>query len=332
MEERALDPSSPGVRFLLDSPDPSIRLLTLTEVLGRSERSAEVRELRRRLVHGPRLGALLAGAGPDGSFGVHWYKKWAGATWRLVSAVELGVPPDHPVAQRALRYVLDRLPHRTADPHRVRGRFRVHASVLGNPLGVSARLGRATDPRVRAIAHGLVRWQWPDGGWNCDSAPDATHSSFYESLATLWGLSEYLRTSGDDSVRPAVERAAEFFLRHRLVRSCRGEGELPSEWSRLHYPVYWHYDLLQALRVLGTAGALGDPRTREALDRLLARRSPDGSWAAERRFWRSGPADGANTEVVDWGVGPRNEMVTLNALRVLRAAGRRADAGTFRRA
>ena len=51
-------------------------------------------------------------------------------------------------------------------------------------------------------------------------------------------------------------------------------------------------------------------------------RPADGTWHAEGRFWHGGPADAANTEVVDWGDHGPNEMITLNALRVLNASGR----------
>ena len=294
----------------------------LTELLGEAERSSEVRAAKKQVPKGARLRALLAGQQADGGFGLHWYKKWAGTTWRMVSAVELGVPPDNAVARRAADHVLSRLPLSRVEPHRIRGRFRVHASVIGNPLGVCARLGMADDPRVQRIAHSLVRWQWPDGGWNCDSSEDAHHSSFYESLATLWGLNEYLQATRDDAVRPAVDRAAEFFLKHRLFRSCRGDEVINRQWIRLHYPVYWHYDILQVLRVLGRAGKLGDPRTREALALLESKRAKDGTWHVEGHLWHPGPLNAANTEVVDWGRSGPNEMITLNALRVLVGSGR----------
>jgi hypothetical protein len=37
--------------------------------------------------------ALFAGQQPDGGFGYHPYTKFGGAHWRLVSLVELAVPP-----------------------------------------------------------------------------------------------------------------------------------------------------------------------------------------------------------------------------------------------
>ncbi|MFZ0892811.1 MAG: hypothetical protein WB782_10510 [Thermoplasmata archaeon] len=280
-----MDREDPGVRWLLKSKDPSVRYFALTDILGESEKSPASRAAKERIPLGARLRALFSGQGSDGGFGVDWYKKWAGATWRLVSAVELGVSPESMPARRAANYVLTKVPLSRTDPHQIRGRFRLHASVIGNPLGVCSRLGLANDPRVRRIAHSLVRWQWPDGGWNCDSSPDARHSSFYESLATLWGLNEYQLATQDDSVRAAVDRAAELFLKHRLFRSCHGDEVIDPRWIRLHYPLYWHYDILQALRVLDRVGKLTDPRTREALDLLEAKRAKDGTWHPEGRFW-----------------------------------------------
>ena len=99
------------------------------------------------------------------------------------------------------------------------------------------------------------------------------------------------------------------------------------EWLRLHYPLYWHYDILQALRVLDQAGRLGDPRAGEALDIVSSKRMKDGTWRPEGYHWRrarGGAAGwkGPSTEVVDWGRDGPNVMITLNAHRVLVHSGR----------
>ena len=333
-----LDKDDPGVSWLLQSKDPSVRYFTLTDVLGEPEQSAKVVAAKRLIPRGSRLRALLSGQRANGGFGVHWYKKWTGPHWRLVSAVELGVPTSNRVALKAANYDLSELSRSLeVEPAvSIDGLWRVHASESGNAVGVCSRLGLADDPRVKRLAHSLVEWQWPDGGWNCDRARDARHSTFYHSLPTLWGLSEYLRATGDNDVRKAVDAAAEFFLKHRLFKSCRGDGIGNPEWLRLHYPLYWHYDILQALRVLSLAGKLGDPRTGEALDIVESKRSKDGTWRSEGHYWRLGKAptsstfdhprtilfDRPSTEVVDWGRDGPNEMLTLNALRVLVGSGR----------
>ena len=318
-----MDRSDRGVEFLLGSRDPSVRYFALSEVLGASEGSREVQAAKRLIPEGPRMRALFSGQLRDGGCGVHWYKKWGGPHWRLVSAVELGVPAGNEAATRAAEYVLSQPQLAPRDPRPKAGLRRVHASVPGNAVGVCSRLGLADNPRVGELARSLAEWQWPDGGWNCDGSAEAHHSSFYESLSTLWGLNEYLRATGDGGVRRAVDGAAEFFLRHRLFKSCRGERTVKDDWLKLHYPLYWHYDILQALRVLDQAGRLGDPRTKEALDIVASKRSKDGTWHAEGFYWRPAVVGmspgwkGPSAEVVDWGRDGPNEMITLNALRVL---------------
>jgi len=316
--------TDPAIQRLLESGDASIRYFTLTELLDQPADSPDVLAAQRRITRGPRIRILLAGQQPDGGFGVHPYQKWTGAHWRLVSLVELGIPAHHRRARAAADQVLRWL---TGDAHRraikcINDLTRRCASQEGNALAVCSRLGLADDPRVKYLAQALVGWQWPDGGWNCDKDERAQHSSFYESLAPLWGLGEYHHATSDADARDAARRAAQLFLRHRLFCSDKTGEVINPEWLQLHYPLYWHYDILQALVTLSGLGPLTDPRLREALDILEAKRLPDGRWKPEGYYWSLSDKRASNVEVVDWGRGGPNEMITLNALRVLKAAGR----------
>ncbi|MGP3969303.1 hypothetical protein [Streptomyces sp. 6N223] len=205
------------------------------------------------------------------------------------------------------------------------GLVRRCASKEGNALGACCRLGLATDPRVRMLAESLIAWQWPDGGWNCDK--NATRrSSFHETLPALWGLGEYARATGDPAAREATARAAELLLDHRLFRSRRRGQVINRAWLMPRYPPYWHYDILQALLVLSRLGKARDPRAADALEELERRRRPDGRWGVGGQWWKP-PGSRLTPETVDWGRSGANRMVTLNALRVLHAAGSSA-AGT----
>jgi hypothetical protein len=329
------------VEWLLKSEDPSVRFFTLTDILDKPKDFPEVEKTRRLIPAGPRVRILIDGQQSDGGFGAHPYQKWTGAHWRLVSLVELGIPQAFPPAVRATDLVLQWLlgeAHLSNVP-RINGRYRRCASQEGNALAVCSRLGIAQDPRVRRLAESLVEWQWPDGGWNCDRKEDASHSSFNESLSTLWGLVEYYHATGDERIADSLEKAAEFFLRHRLFRSCRtGEVRQPEtfhsrihrsihSFTELHYPLYWHYDILQALTILNRAGKLGDPRTREAIDLVESKRGEDGRWGPEGYYWSMKRKSRtklavSNVDIVDWGRRGPNEFITLNALRVLKAAAR----------
>ena len=107
-----------------------------------------------------------------------------------------------------------------------------------------------------------------------------------------------------------------------MFRSERTGEVIRKEWLNLHYPLYWHYDILQGLRIVGMLGKLGDPRAEEALNIVEQKRLPDGLWRPVGYYWNPPGKKGMPQEVVDWGrIGP-NETITLNALRVFNQAGR----------
>jgi hypothetical protein len=333
--------SHPALNWLLQSDDPSIRYLTLTEILDKPQDSPEVESAKKQILQGPKVRVLLSGQRNDGGFGVHPYQKWTGAHWRLVSLVELGIPSGFRPAVKATDLVLNWL---LGDAHisnvpKINGLYRRCASQEGNALAVCSRLGIADDPRVKQLAESLIVWQWPDGGWNCDRKEDAHHSSFNETLSTMWGLIEFYRSTNNKEALKSANKAAEFFLRHRIFRSCRSQEVRQPETfhgqmrrgihsiTELHYPLYWHYDVLQALIMLQRTGKVGDPRTKDAIDLVESKREKDGRWRPEGYYWklkrkkRSKLAD-SNVEIVNWGRSSSNEMITLNALRILKAARR----------
>ena len=205
------------------------------------------------------------------------------------------------------------------------GRARRCASQEGNALYATLALGLA-DERADQLAANLIRWQWPDGGWNCDRKTTARTSSFHESLLPLRGLAWHAKLTGSRASQDAVERSAEFFLKRRLFRRVRDGTVIRDEFLKLRYPHYWHYDILIALKVMAEAGFIGDPRCEEALDLLESKRLPDGGWRAEGKHYRvvEEPANGGS--LVEWGAVSRkkvmNPFVTLDVLYVLRAAGR----------
>ena len=76
---------------------------------------------------------------------------------------------------------------------------------------------------------------------------------------------------------------------------------------------------------MAQAGFVHDPRCAEALDLLESKRLPDGGFAAEGKFYRTAASARTGRSTVDWGptkAGRMNEFVTVEALLVLKAAGR----------
>jgi hypothetical protein len=288
------------IERLLDSTDPAIRRLAGDEQADATA-SPRVQELLRF---------------PD----AHPYAKWWGTHWRLVALADLGVP----ARAEALRHGVDReLDWLTSPEHRrkivaIDGLVRRCASQEGNAVYACSVLGFSADPRVRMLVESLLEWQWPDGGWNCDRDANGRRSSFHETVIPALGLAEYHATTGDAGALSAARRTADLLLEHRLFRSLRNGEPIHVSWTKPHYPPYWHYDILQGLRLLDAVGALGDPRAIDALDLLERARRRDG------RF--SGPAwwSAKRPDAVDWGRGPDNEMLNVRATTILERAGRAA--------
>lgn len=322
----AVSAAQAAIDRLLESPEPCVRYRALVEVLGKQPSAPGIRRLRREIPASPRIRLLLSERQRDGTISHHPYAKWNGAHWVLAALADLGYPPGDegliPLREQVLGWLLSEEHER-----RIRcidGRTRRCGSQEGNALHALLSLGLA-DERAGELAERLMRWQWPDGGWNCDKKAAAVNSSFMETLLPLRALALYARVKRSADAAEAAKRAAEVFLKRRLFKRQRDGAMMHPSFLELHFPCYWHYDILAGLKVMAEAGFLGDKRCNDALDLLESKRLGNGGFPAEGRFYRVSETARSNRSLADWGgVSKRrmNEWVTLDALRALRAAGR----------
>ena len=141
------------------------------------------------------------------------------------------------------------------------------------------------------------------------------------------GLAAYAAVSGDVEAGRAAERAAEVFLERRLFKRRSDGRVINPEFTKLHYPLYWHYDVLGGLKALAELGRSRDPGCVDALAVLESKRLPDGGWPAEARYYKQSSTVALGNDDVDWGgtsTRRMNPWVTVDALAVLRASGRLA--------
>lgn len=331
----------PIISRLLASEEPSVRYKVLVNVCGIPPNSTEALVTRHTIPNSARVTKLLSIRNADGAIPGSPYAKYTGAHWTLVHLADLGYPPGDdallPMRDQvydmwlAPEHAAERVREREASSYKrwpgvpiIDGRARRCASQEGNALYSTLALGLA-DERVDQLAANLIRWQWPDGGWNCDRRATADTSSFMETLAPLRGLALHAKLTGSTASRHAAEHAAEVFLSRRLYKR-RSDGEVINEdFTKLHYPCYWQYDILYALKVMAEAEFIGDDRCAEGLALLESKRLADGGFPAERRHYNVVEAPTSGGTLVDWGgVSKRrmNEFVTADALSVLTAAGK----------
>jgi hypothetical protein len=310
-----------AISRLLDSDDPSLRLGALVRVLGRDPSSPDVQLLQTDVRNAPRVQRLLSERQADGTIPRHPYAKWDGAHWVLSALAELGYPPGDdgliPMREQVLGWLLS--PGLMSKSRLVAGRARLCASQEGNAIYSLLTLGIA-DERVDLLVDRLLKTQWPDGGWNCDRKPEAHVSSFHETWLPLRALALYARSTRNRTAREAADRAAEVFLSRSLFKRRSDGTVMNPKFLQLAYPPYWRYDLLAGLKVMAEAGCIPDARCRDALDLLLTKQLPDGSFPAEAKYYRVSEKKVAGRSLVDWGptgATQGNPFVTLDALAVL---------------
>jgi len=314
------------VEYFSAHQNPSIRYMFLTGYENLAPTSPRLKKVMEEVRSSELVAALVGTLTESGEIPFNAYSKWRGAFWTLLQLVDLGYPPGDsalvPLMEQNHEWLLDpaflkRIPQ-------INGRWRRCALQEAGSVLADVHFGFVT-AKTEELVEQVLKWQWPDGGWNCDKKPPASHSSFYETWIPLRALNAYARVSRDDRVRQAVEKAAEVFLRHRLYKKSTGEDIILPNFMQLAYPAYWHYDVLVGLLLMDEIGRLSDPRCKDALDWLESRQLPGGGFPADVKYFTTSLKAASGVSPVNWGapnVRKQNDFITVRSLGILKKAGR----------
>lgn len=167
---------------------------------------------------------------------------------------------------------------------------------------------------LRSIVDFVLQQRLEDGGFNCRAnRSGARVSSVHSTASVIDGLSEYLRSGHNyraDEVEETIGTATSALLARNLYQR-RSSGEpISLEFTRLHHPARWHFDVLRGLDVLRCAGTAYDDRLDAAVSVILRRRLPDGRWSAASQY-------PGHVHVAYPRASEPNKWITLRALRVL---------------
>lgn len=184
----------------------------------------------------------------------------------------------------------------------------VEPCINGRTVAVGAYFGFD----VRVIVDRLIGEQLPDGGWNCEAQNGSVRSSFHSTICVLEGLSAYDQATGGSSDTAAARgRAEQYLLQRRLFRSLTTGEVVDAHWLQFSFPTWWHYDVLWALDYFRAAGSAAHPQLTEAIDLVVSKQQPDGTWLLENTH------PGAVHFPLEDGDGAPSRWNTLRALRVL---------------
>ncbi|TEU21117.1 MAG: hypothetical protein E3J21_02115 [Anaerolineales bacterium] len=297
--------------WLLEPENPSVRYWTLLDILGHSEDDPKVHAARAGFPTFSPVAKLLAAQKREG----YWVKrdyylpKAYGTFWVLSVLADLGLTAENEHVRRGCEFLFEhqRRHGGFCRRRRVRGRGLVweaepdpctHAWIVRFLI----QFGYADDPRTRAAVDWLLATQRDDAMWLCGRA--GRHGCL---RATL----DYLRAAALDPetvTQPVTARAAAVAC-DLLMEPRMGRYHVGDLWTILEYP-YFGYGVISALDTLARLGyTLERPKVAVAMEYLLSRQLPNGTWPLDQSAPRP-PFEVGRP-------GEPNKWLTLDALRVI---------------
>jgi hypothetical protein len=312
-----------AVDWLLEEDEPSIRYLALTQLLGRSAKDPDVRAARKTIGEVGWAAEIFAKQKPGGWW-VHeenlYRPKYHSTNWMLLILSDLGLTKEDPRIRRASELWRDRFA-KADGGFGSDGANRSHLCIVGNTARALIKFGYADDPKVKSALEWLVKDQASNGGWSCFGS-----GGNLDSWEGMSAFAAYPKQSWTKSMKSAVERGAEFYLR----KSMDQQGARYEPWYRFHYPVHYYYDLLVGLDFMTSLGYGDDKRLAGAVALVREKRGPDGRWNLDRVHpdveggmadWYSKHSNQSPTPFALEKPGRPSKMVTLQAMLVLQRLG-----------
>lgn len=300
------------VAWLLEQ-DVAVRFQARRDLLGRYDA-----DLQERIGREGAGAVLLSARGPGGHWGRGFYQpKWTSSHYTLLELKNMGLSRDNPSARETVASILRDDKGRDGGLNPTKTVKLSDACVNGMALGYASYFG-APEEHLASIVDFLLDQRLTDGGFNCRAnRSGARHSSVHTTVCVMEGTTEYEHSGYQyrlDELLEARATAVEFLLRHRLYRSERSGQPIDAEFTRLHHPARWHFDVLRGLDALADAGVRHDPRMDDALDVLIGRRRSDGRWAANKAY-------PGTTYLPPVPAGAPSPWITLIALRIFKTYG-----------
>lgn len=257
--------------WLLEENQPSIRYLTLTRLVGKTEKDSEVQSARLMTTKKGWVAGILAKQMPGG-----WWieeeslytPKYVSTNWMLLILADLGITRADPRIATACELWIERFA-KTDGGFGAEGWSKGHLCTVGNAARALVQFGYADHPRVRSAFEWLVKNQAKKGGWSCFGS-----GRNLDSWEGLSAFAAYPKQKWTRSMKRSVEMGAEFYLQREL----RKQGAYYRPWFRFHYPIHYYYDLLVALDFITALGYGEDRRLRYAISLLKKKRRRDGRW------------------------------------------------------
>lgn len=337
------------LKWLLEKENPSVRYLTLRDLLDKGETDFEVKEAKDAIHNSKIVSTILSKQTDDGFWKNRdspYTPKYKSTYWQVMILGQLAADKTDDRVRRACEFVFslqlieggfsshtrsgaleeyEWMHTRTALKEKrqpeadswAQSLVREHqySCLTGNLCSALLRLGYLGDPRLSKALGWLVEVQNADGGWLCPywkAHVNDTHGCFYGTICPIEAFSEVPEAQRSEEMNQSIERGAEFLLMHRLYKADHHHQRVINRhWLRFGSPWFYGYDILRGLAVSTKLGYINDDRLADALRLLIQKRRSDWTWSLE-----ASPTGRMHANLER--IGKPSKWITLNALKVLK--------------
>ncbi len=270
------------IAWLLESPTPSIRYLTLTTILGRQETDAEVRTARRLIATTNPVLNILEHQQPEGywQYAKHYYSpKYRASHWSMLLLSELGIEPRHPAMQKGAAFMRECF---EKDIRLNQGNETFWGCLWGNALRYQLYCQGQSEKLTQVALDYVVR-----------DLQNLSRCRYNNDLPCAWGVARGLfglalipPDQRGTQTRQAIQKGLKFLLQdYDLIKADYPyAGKIHEMWSKISFPVFYHADILFVLRVAKELNALHYPQAIRGLEWLQAQRRKNGTWGGGSPF------------------------------------------------
>lgn len=291
------------IDWLLEEENPSVRYFTLTDILGESQDSPEVKRARKAIAEWELVRQTLALQAPEGYWGDRIDKPYGArrTSGYFTLLADVGLERNEGI-DKAAEYLFQHSQSAGDDGFSIEVKQRSAYCLTGYLARSLLRFDFLGDPRLDRAIDNLVRTA---------EEPTFLDCVMNDRKPCQWGMVKMLSAFAEipgaepsSRVRAAIDSLASQLLDYPFDFQGREK-----RWLSFGFPYQYQSDLLDMLVVLAKLGYGKDSRFRAYAEIVLSMQDEKGRWVKR-----------AGGRIVDVGKnGQPNKWITLNALRVVKA-------------
>jgi hypothetical protein len=289
------------IDWLLEEKNPSVRYLTLINILGKSENEPEVKQVKKDIMNKGVVPKILASQNTEGYWGkledFYIRSKYKGTVWSFLLLAQLNADGKDERIKKICEFILDISQDRESGGFSYQGSIKnkgYHSKVLpcltGNMIWCLIRFGYLDDARVQHGINWITTFQRFDDripeapkGWPYDGYKSCwgTHTCHMGVVKALKALSEIPLNKRSVEARNTIKNGVEYLLKHRIYKKSHNLDKISKPgWVCFGFPLMWQTDVLEILGILVKLG-FKDERMQGAVDLLISKQDSQGRWALD---------------------------------------------------